>query len=83
MRRARYSNSPRQNDAAGARKTRRGKGLLGLLCLAFAAAADTARSAASGKLDACAGKKIYIMDIGMFAKENGVPPCNLATVSRL
>ena len=23
------------------------------------------------------------MDIGMFAKETGVPPCNLATVSRL
>ena len=41
--------------------------------------ADAAKST-PGKLEACAGKKIYIMDIGMFAKENGVPPCNLATV---
>ena len=35
---------------------------------------------ALGKLQACAGKKIYIMDIGIFAKEAGVPACNLATV---
>lgn len=44
--------------------------------------ADAAKST-PGKLEACAGKKIYIMDIGMFAKENGVPPCNLATVGFL
>ena len=34
----------------------------------------------AGKLAACAGKKIYVMDIGVFAKEAGMPSCNLATV---
>ena len=44
--------------------------------------ADGAKSA-PGKVAECAGKKIYIMDISMFAKETGVPLCNLATVGIL
>lgn len=51
--------------------------LVSLLLLALCA--DGAKTA-PGKLEACAGKKIYIMDIGVFAKETGVPLCNLATV---
>ena len=66
-------------DSTGARekiKTR----LLGVLCLALASAGEAKGAGAAGKLDACKGKKIYIMDIAMFAKDNGVPICNLATV---
>ena len=51
--------------------------VLSLLLLTLGA--DGAKTAL-GKLQACAGKKIYIMDIGIFAKEAGVPACNLATV---
>ena len=54
--------------------------VLSLLLLALSA--DGAKTA-PGKVEACAGKKIYIMDISMFAKETGVPLCNLATVGFL
>ena len=52
-----------------------------LLCLALLSAEarkDVGKSA--GKVAACAGKKIFVMDIGVFAKEAGMPSCNLATV---
>ena len=51
--------------------------VLALLCLAVLLA-DAKREV--GKIAACAGKKIFVMDIGVFAKEAGVPSCNLATV---
>ena len=47
------------------------------LCLALLLA-EAKRDA--GKIAACAGKKIFIMDVGVFAKEAGMPSCNLATV---
>ena len=47
------------------------------LCLSLLLA-EAKRDA--GKLAACAGKSIYVMDIGIFSKENGMPSCNLATV---
>ena len=51
--------------------------VLVLLCLALLPA--EARKDA-GKVAACAGKKIFVIDIGVFAKEAGMPSCNLATV---
>ena len=48
-----------------------------LLCLALSTA-DAKREV--GKIAACVGKKIFVMDIGVFAKEAGMPSCNLATV---
>ena len=47
------------------------------LCLALLSA-EAKRE--SGKVAACAGKKIFVMDVGVFAKEAGMPSCNLATV---
>lgn len=69
--------------------------LLVLLCFLFAAcgAIDSLprQLLASGKikgrspkkatkLDACAGKSIYILDLSVFAEENNVPACNLSEV---
>ena len=51
-----------------------------VLSLLFLSLSANAAKAPLGEVKACAGKKIYIMDIGMFAKETGVPVCNLATV---
>lgn len=34
-------------------------------------------SRAINEVDACHGKKIYIMDLGMFAAQNGMPSCDV------
>lgn len=35
-------------------------------------------SSAINEVDACHGKKIYILDLGMFAAQNGVPSCDVS-----
>jgi len=38
-------------------------------------------SRALNDIDACNGKKIYIMDLGMFAAEHGMPTCDVLKAS--
>jgi hypothetical protein len=48
--------------------------------LLVASAAVPIWSRALNEVDACHGKKIYIMDLGMFAAQTGAPTCDVTKV---
>ena len=47
-----------------------------LLLLSLAAAWVCQLTMAANEIGACEGKSIYIMDLGMFAEEQGIPQCS-------
>ena len=51
------------------------------LLLLLAAACLCCQAIAMNEVPACEGKTIYIMDLGMFAAEHGIPPCSYTVCS--
>ncbi len=47
-----------------------------LLLLSLAAAWLCQLTTAANEIGACEGKSIYIMDLGIFAEEHGIPQCS-------
>ena len=47
-----------------------------LLLLFLAAAWACQLTMAANEIGACEGKSVYIMDLGMFAVEHGIPQCS-------
>lgn len=51
------------------------------LLLLLAAACLCCQARAINEVLACEGKTTYIMDLGMFAAEHGIPPCSYTVCS--
>ena len=58
-----------------------GRMLWHVCAVILASAAVPIWSRALNDVDACENKKIYIMDLGMYAGENGAPSCDVTKAS--